>query len=274
MNPPYETLTETEWDRVSQVWQLLDEGEVERARIELDQLMRARPGHPDLRIVDAAVALDENEPQAALDALAGAERSADPALFFHLRAAAEYELARFDRARGDLERALAIHPDLAEAHDLLSRAYEHLGDPDRAAEHAAEARAIDPAAYPEPLDVSDDEFDALVDASLGELPAEIRRRLEEWPVVVEPLPSREMLTAGEPALSPDLLGLFVGADLMRRSVSDLPSSPGAIYLFRKNLLRVCADRDELKREVRITVQHEVGHLLGLDEDDLERWGLA
>ncbi|HEY6866870.1 MAG TPA: metallopeptidase family protein [Candidatus Eisenbacteria bacterium] len=274
MNAPYETLTETEWDRVSQIWRLLDEGEVERARTELDQLMRSRPGHPDLRIVDAAVALDENDPQAALETLAGAERSADPALFFHLRAAAAYELARFEKARADLERALAIHPELAEAHDLLSRAYEHLGDPDRAEEHAAEARAIDPGAYPEPLEVSDDEFDELVDQSLGELPAEIRRRLREWPVVVEPLPSREMLTAGEPPLSPDLLGLFVGTDLMQRSVSDLPSSPGAIYLFRKNLLRVCADRDELKREVRITVQHEVGHLLGLDEDDLERWGLA
>ncbi len=185
-----------------------------------------------------------------------------------------FELARFEPARDDAERALAIHPDLAEAHDLLSRAFEHLGEPERAAQHAAEARAIDAEAYAEPLEVSDTEFDTLVVESLAELPAEIRRRLEEWPVVVEPLPSREMLTAEQPPLSPDLLGLFVGADLMRRSHADTPTSPGAIYLFRRNLLRSCADRDELKREVRITVQHEVGHLLGLDEDDLERWGLA
>ena len=157
---------------------------------------------------------------------------------------------------------------------ILSRTFEHLGDPERAAEHAEEARAIDSASYPEPLEVSDAEFDALVVESLGELPAEIRHRLEEWPVVVEPLPGRDMLTAEQPPLSPDLLGLFVGADLMRQSHADLPASPGAIYLFRRNLLRACTDRDELKREVRITVQHEVGHLLGLDEDDLERWGLA
>jgi predicted Zn-dependent protease with MMP-like domain len=274
MSAPYETLTEIEWDRVSHVWHLLDEGEIEQARLELGDLLRARPGHPDLRIVDAAVALDEGDPQAAIDALEGAERSADPALFFHLRAMAAFELARFEGARDDARRALAVHPDLAEAHDLLSRAYEHLGDPDRAAEHSAEARAIDSTTYPEPLEVSDADFDALVVESLAELPAEIRRRLEEWPVVVEPLPSREMLTAEQPPLSPDLLGLFVGADLMRRSVADVPGSPGAIYLFRRNLLRACADREELKREVRITVQHEVGHLLGLDEDDLERWGLA
>ena len=71
-----------------------------------------------------------------------------------------------------------------------------------------------------------------------------------------------------------MLGLFVGRDLLGRTQSDLPGTPGAIYLFRRNLLRVCGDRDELAREVRITVQHEVGHLLGLDEDDLEKWGLA
>jgi predicted Zn-dependent protease with MMP-like domain len=274
MSAPYETLTETEWDRVSHIWNLLGEGDPDRARLELGDLLRARPGHPDLRIVDAAVALDEGEPQAALDALEGAERSADPALFFHLRAMAQFELARFEHARDDAQRALAIHPDLAEAHDLLSRVFEHLGDPGEAAEHAGEARAIDPAAFPEALEVSDEAFDALVRESLGELPAEIRRRLEEWPVVVEPLPGREMLTAEQPPLSPDLLGLFVGADLMRRSHADVPAAPGAIYLFRRNLLRACADRDELKREVRITVQHEVGHLLGLDEDDLESWGLA
>jgi predicted Zn-dependent protease with MMP-like domain len=273
MNAPYDTLTETEWDRVSHVWELLDDGEAERARIEIDALLKERPGHPDLRIVDAAVALDQGEPRAALEALDGAERSADPALFFHLRAVAEFELALFERARDDVSRALAIHSDLAEAHDLMSRLLEHLGDFERAAEHAAEARDIDPGAYHEPLKVSDEQFDRLVEESLGELPAEVRRRLEEWPVVVEPLPSRELLTSGSP-LSPDLLGLFVGHDLMHRSTADVPGAPGAIYLFRRNLLRQCPDRDTLKREVRITVQHEVGHLLGLDEDDLERWGLA
>jgi len=186
MSEPYETLTEIEWDKVGHVWHLLDEGEVEQARLALGELLRTRSGHPDLRIVDAAVALDEGEPQAAIEALEGAERSADPALFFHLRAMAEFELARFERTRDDALRALAIHPDLAEAHDLLSRTFEHLGDLEHAAEHGAEAHAIDAASFPEPLEVSDAEFDALVEESLRELPAEVRRRLEEWPVVVEP----------------------------------------------------------------------------------------
>ena len=75
-------------------------------------------------------------------------------------------------------------------------------------------------------------------------------------------------------MTPDLLGLFVGRDLMSRTHQDLPAGHGAIYLFRRNLLRFCRTPEELAREVRVTVQHEVGHLLGLDENDLEQWGLA
>ena len=77
----YATLSETEWSQVSHVWDLLDQGEVEPARTAVDALLRARPGHPDLRIVEAAVCLDEGEPERALETLKGAERSADPALF-------------------------------------------------------------------------------------------------------------------------------------------------------------------------------------------------
>jgi predicted Zn-dependent protease with MMP-like domain len=102
----------------------------------------------------------------------------------------------------------------------------------------------------------------------------VRAKLEDIPVLVQALPSREMLTDVNPPLTPDLLGLFVGRHIFAELPTAVPGAPGAIYLFRKNLLRACEDREELAREVRITVQHEVGHLLGLDEDELEDWGLA
>jgi len=270
----YETLSETEWERIDRIWGLLEQAEVEKARLEIDALETARPGHPDLRIVRAAVLLDDGRARDALQGLHGAERSADPALFFHLRAAAHYELAQFESARDDARRALAIHPDLAETHYLLCRALDHLGDSAGSERHAREAEAIDPDAFPMPLAIGDQEFDALVERSLRELPAEVRRHLEELPVLVEPLPAQGLLTAEDPPLSPDLLGLFHGQHLGERSHADAARLPGGIYLFRRNLLRACADREELEREVRITVLHEVGHLLGLDEDDLDRWGLG
>jgi predicted Zn-dependent protease with MMP-like domain len=270
----YATLSETEWAQVSRAWDLLDQGEVEKARAAVDALLSTRPGHPDLRIIEAAVCLDEGEPERALETLEGAERSADPALFFYLRAVARFELVRFEQARDDALAAVAVTPDLAEAHELLARIYEYLGQPLQALEHAAEARAIDPVAFAPPLEIPEKEFQALVVESLKELPEAFRRKLDEVPVLVDELPRRELLTAEDPPLPPDLLGLFIGRSLLERSHLDLPGVPEAIYLFRRNLLRFCTDREELAREVRTTVQHEVGHLLGLDEDDLDDLGLA
>ena len=94
--PSFDTLSEHEWERVDRVWLLLEEGKIETARVETAALLAQRPDHPDLKILDAAVSLDEGRPDDALAALACAERSADPAFYFHLRAAAHYELARFE----------------------------------------------------------------------------------------------------------------------------------------------------------------------------------
>jgi len=271
---PYETLTEAEWTQVDKIHDLLDDGDTESARRALDELLRRRPDHPDLRIEDATLKLDANQPSQALAALAGAERSADPARYFFLRAMAHHELSRFAEAEADALRALAVHPGDAAAHDLLSRSRDHMGDKEGAAEASEAASELDPENFPEPLELSDAEFDALVEKAIADLPDKVREKLDELPVLVQPLPSTEMLTEADPPLSPDLLGLFVGRHIFSQSHTAVPGAPGAIFLFRKNLLRACADADELAREIRVTVQHEVGHLMGLDEDELEDWGLG
>ncbi len=270
----YDALSETEWVQVERIHDLLDEGEIEEARIALDAMLRRKPKQPDLRIVDATIHLEEGEPARALASLRGAERSADPAHFFYLRAAARFDLVQFEAAREDAEQALAIHADYGHGWDLLSRIREHLGDDAGATEAAAKAEAIDPEAFPPALEVPHEEFDVLVEKAVAELPKPIREKLDEMPVIVQDLPSREMLAEEDPPLTPDLLGLFVGRHIFARSSAESPGAPGAIFLFRKNLLRACTDREELAREVRITVQHEVGHLMGLDEDELDDWGLA
>ena len=271
---PYETLTEAEWTQVDKIHDLLEDGDTESARRALDELLRRRPDHPDLRIEDATLKLDANQPSQALAALAGAERSADPARYFFLRAMAHHELSRFAEAEADALRALAVHPGDAAAHDLLSRSRDHMGDKEGAAEASEAAAELDPENFPEPLEMSDAEFDALVEKAIADLPDKVREKLDELPVLVQPLPSTEMLTEADPTLSPDLLGLFVGRHIFSQSHTAVPGAPGAIFLFRKNLLRACADADELAREIRVTVQHEVGHLMGLDEDELEDWGLG
>lgn len=270
----FETLTEPEWLRVDHIRELLDEQSLEEARNEIDALLRSRPGHPDLRIVDAEVALAEDDPRRAIETLQGAERSADPVEYFNLRAQANYHLCRFQEAREDADRAESIDPEFAGIHDLLSRIHAHLGNDDESTEHAIAAAELDPDAFPLPLTMSDEEFDAIVHRSLEELPEEVRDKLEEIPVIVDALPSAELLAGSDPPLSPDILGLFVGRSLLERSHSDLPGMPPSIHIFRLNLLRDCPGEDDLVREIRTTVQHEVGHLMGGDEGRLEDWGIG
>ena len=47
-----------------------------------------------------------------------------------------------------------------------------------------------------------------------------------------------------------------------------------MLVFKRNLEKVCLDREDLIDQIQITVRHEIGHYLGLDEDDMERLGLA
>lgn len=272
--PSYETLNETEWAALDRIDDLLQEGELDEAREALDALMRKRPRHPDLLIADAQLKLDEGEPHQAYAAIRGAERSADPAHFFFLRAACLYDLTRFAEAEADAQRSITIQPSEAMTHDLLSRIREHLGDAAGAAQAAEAAAGLDGEHFPEPLEVSDEAFDAVVERAVAELPPKVREKLEECPVLVQPLPTVEMLTEEDPPLSPDLLGLFVGRHIFAQGPSAVPGAPGTILLFRRNLLRACHDPEELAHEIGITVKHEVGHLMGLDEDELDDWGLA
>jgi predicted Zn-dependent protease with MMP-like domain len=270
----FDTLTEAEWDRVDDVWDLMESADFDKARVAVDGLIHTRGRHPDLALLDCALAIEEGRAEYALQGLTDAESSADPALFFEVRALARFHLVEPETAREDAEKALAIRPHMAEAHALLAKIHDFLGNAGPASEHAETAFELDPEGFPMSLEMEDEAFDALVEASLRELPERVREHLQEIPVLVEPMPQRDLLTSERPPLPPDILGLFVGRHLMERTHADLPDSPGAIYLFRRNLLRIAADREELSREVRVTVQHEVGHLLGLDEDDLDAWGLA
>jgi predicted Zn-dependent protease with MMP-like domain len=69
-----------------------------------------------------------------------------------------------------------------------------------------------------------------------------------------------------------LLGLYVGHPLTERSVEMSGVLPDAIYIFQEDVEMVSENEDDLLREVRITVLHEIGHFFGMDEDDLDNIG--
>jgi predicted Zn-dependent protease with MMP-like domain len=83
----------------------------------------------------------------------------------------------------------------------------------------------------------------------------------------------ECLAAGEDLPGDDLLGLFEGASLSDPMPEDALSLP-RIRLFLDSLWdHAGGDPETFRQEVRITLLHELGHFLGLDEDQVADLGL-
>lgn len=109
-----------------------------------------------------------------------------------------------------------------------------------------------------------------VEATLSELPAPLRERARSLPVTLEAKPNSAHIRDG---IEPDTLGLFVGPEYACEGTSSIPLPP-QIILFLENLWEI-SERDEelFREEIQTTYMHELGHYLGLDEDDLYDRGL-
>ncbi|MHB8874952.1 MAG: metallopeptidase family protein [Myxococcaceae bacterium] len=206
--------------------------------------------------LDEAVKLDPDSSEAALE-----------------RAISLFELCRFEPARAAFVKVSA-GPDPAWAHHYLGLIAERTGDLREARRHFGSARALAPDDFPPPVRLSDDEFDAAVEAAIARMPEDVKEHLENTTVSVEEIPSDEDLTASKPPLSPSILGVFRGTPVGERSISSAADHfPAAIILYQRNLERFARTRDELIEQIGITLMHEVGHLIGLDEHDLWERGL-
>jgi predicted Zn-dependent protease with MMP-like domain len=113
--------------------------------------------------------------------------------------------------------------------------------------------------------ISPAEFDSLVEEALEQLPQRFADLLENVVVVVEEEPSDEDL---EVAGNDELLGIYRGIALTRRSHNMLPALPDQIAIFRGPILRVARNRRAAIREIRQTVIHELGHYFGLRDDEM------
>ena len=114
------------------------------------------------------------------------------------------------------------------------------------------------------MECSAEEFEALVESALDEIPDELARLVANVVVLVEDEP---------PPDDPDLLGLYDGVDLTTWGDPNLELPP-RIFVFRGPLTRMCEDLEELRHEVRVTVVHEVAHHFGIDDDRLHDLGYA
>jgi predicted Zn-dependent protease with MMP-like domain len=111
------------------------------------------------------------------------------------------------------------------------------------------------------------EFERLVEEALESLPPRFAELLDNVAVVVEEEPSGDDLEALEEPGS-ELLGIYRGVALTRRSHDMLPMLPDQIAIFRGPILRITRNRGDAVHEIRDTVIHELGHYFGLDDEDM------
>jgi predicted Zn-dependent protease with MMP-like domain/Flp pilus assembly protein TadD len=190
------------------------------------------------------------------------------------RGIALFQLLRLDDAKKQFEKTLSLDRKEGWANHYLGLVAERKGELDEAKRQFKEARRKLPEELPPPIEVSSEAFDKAVEDALERLPERVRRYLTNVSISVEDLPADEDIAGGEEPLSPEIVGLFVGPALTERTTGDPWSHfPSAILLYQKNLQRTCRSREELIEQIGITLIHEVGHFLGLSEDELYERGL-
>jgi predicted Zn-dependent protease with MMP-like domain len=111
-------------------------------------------------------------------------------------------------------------------------------------------------------------FVEVVEEALDSLPQEFRGRIRNVAVLVEDKPRRQ------PSPRPGqqrrlLLGVFHGVPTTKKSVFDLSTGPDHIVLYQKNIEAVCSSEAEVRKQIRLTVIHELGHYFGMDEEQLK-----
>jgi predicted Zn-dependent protease with MMP-like domain len=109
--------------------------------------------------------------------------------------------------------------------------------------------------------ISRRDFEDLVGEALDTIPPALTKLMDNVVIVVEDDPPE-----------PGLLGLYEGVPLTERGDGYAGFLPDRITVYRRPLLAGCETREELVREVRITVVHEVAHHFGIGDERLHELG--
>ncbi|MEO8701417.1 MAG: metallopeptidase family protein [Kofleriaceae bacterium] len=191
----------------------------------------------------------------------------------HEKGVALFDLSKFAEARVVLLRSLAIQPEDAYSHQIMGLTLEQLGDKPGADKELARALELAPTELTAPVTISDAEFQKEIEGVITKLPADRRAHVHSIRIEVTDLPDPVDLAAVKPPFPPTILGLYRGPVGKGPHVVQRGGEKPSIVLYRRNLARAVKTRAELSEQIRDTLLHEIGHLEGLDEDDLRRRGM-
>lgn len=114
------------------------------------------------------------------------------------------------------------------------------------------------------------DIEALASEAWNRLPAEFRKLSRDLVFRVEDFATDDILDEMEIESPFDLMGLYKGVSLDRKSVLDQSLEPDMVFLYRRAILDYWAESDEtLGHLVTHVLVHEIGHHFGLSDADME-----
>jgi predicted Zn-dependent protease with MMP-like domain len=114
------------------------------------------------------------------------------------------------------------------------------------------------------------DLETLAEIAWRRLPRQFRELCDNVVIRVEDFPTDEVLDDMGLESPFDLLGLFQGVSIDRRSVMDPAGMPNMVYLYRRPILDYWAEHEEtLGHLVAHVLVHEIGHHFGLSDADME-----
>lgn len=113
------------------------------------------------------------------------------------------------------------------------------------------------------VEMSETEFENLVGEALDTIPKPLLDAMNNVVVLVEPHHPTE-----------SLYGLYEGVALTHRTTEYAGYLPDTITIYRDPILAHSPNLDEARRQIAITVIHEIAHHFGIDDDRLDELGWA
>lgn len=115
-----------------------------------------------------------------------------------------------------------------------------------------------------------EKFEKLVEEALVDLPKEFKKLIDNLVVIVEEEAHPETYRQTGTHPFSRILGTYHGVPFKHRGPYYGNYPPDVIAIYQKPIEEICTTEEEIKKEVRKVVIHEIGHYFGFSDNEMKK----